>query len=247
MLKNILELMDIVHIVELLCIERGRDMSPLWLSLWVASIALIIGIVSGLAACYWMNRCKWSGMAIIDALITLPLVLPPVVVGFALLMVFTPGYAFGAWLEAHGMSVVFAASGAVVASSVIAFPLFYQTVRSALQSVDHNMEDVARTLGASELRIFFTISVPLAWKGILTGSILAFCRAMGEFGATILIAGNIPRVTRTMPLAIYSYVEAGQYMDAFELVIYICVLTLALLSGIHLITKGSLFRHIDNN
>ena len=188
-------------------------MSPFWLSLWVASIALVIVILSGLAACYWMNRCKWSGIAIIDALITLPLVLPPVVVGFALLMVFTPGYAFGAWLEAHGMSVVFAASGAVIASSVIAFPLFYQTV----------------------------------WKGILTGSILAFCRAMGEFGATILIAGNIPRVTRTMPLAIYSYVEAGQYMDAFELVIYICVLTLALLSGIHLITKGSLFRHTDNN
>jgi len=242
-LKNILELMDTANILKLLCIERGRDMSPLWLSLWVASIALIIVIVSGLAACYWMNRCKWSGMAIIDALITLP----PVVVGFALLMVFTPGYAFGAWLETHGMSVVFAASGAVVASSVIAFPLFYQTVRSALQSVDHNMEDVARTLGASESRIFFTISVPLAWKGILTGSILAFCRAMGEFGATILIAGNIPKVTRTMPLAIYSYVEAGQYMDAFELVIYIFVLTLALLSGIHLITKGSLFRHIDNN
>ncbi|ETJ13341.1 MAG: Molybdate ABC transporter, permease protein [Veillonella sp. DORA_A_3_16_22] len=127
-------------------------MSPFWLSLWVASIALVIVILSGLAACYWMNRCKWGGIAIIDALITLPLVLPPVVVGFALLMVFTPGYAFGAWLEAHGMSVVFAASGAVIASSVIAFPLFYQTVRSALQSVDHNMEDVARTLGASELR-----------------------------------------------------------------------------------------------
>ena len=179
-------------------------MSPFWLSLWVASLALVIVVLIGLAACYWMNRCKWSSIAILDALITLPLVLPPVVVGFALLMVFTPGYAFGAWLEVHGMSVVFAASGAVVASSVIAFPLFYQTVRSALQSVDHNMEDVARTLGASELRIFFTISVPLAWKGILTGSILAFCRAMGEFGATILIAGNIPKVTRTMPLAIYS-------------------------------------------
>ena len=88
-------------------------MSPFWLSLWVASVALIIVIVTGLGACYWMNRCKWGGMAILDALITLPLVLPPVVVGFALLMVFTPGYAFGAWLEAHGMSVVFAASGAV--------------------------------------------------------------------------------------------------------------------------------------
>ena len=221
-MKNILEIMDTANILNLLCIERGRDMSPFWLSLWVASIALIIVILSGLGTCYWMNRCKWGGIAILDALITLPLVLPPVV-------------------------VVFAASGAVIASSVIAFPLFYQTVRSALQSVDHNMEDVARTLGASELRIFFTISVPLAWKGILTGSILAFCRAMGEFGATILIAGNIPKVTRTMPLAIYSYVEAGQYMDAFELVIYICVLTLALLSGIHFITKGSLFHHIDNN
>ena len=212
-------------------------MSPFWLSLWVACIALVIVIAIGLAACYWMNRCKWSGIAILDALITLPLVLPPVVVG----------YAFGNWLQSHGLGVVFTAAGAVVASSVIAFPLFYQTVRSALQSVDHNMEDVARTLGASELRIFFTISVPLAWKGILTGSILAFCRAMGEFGATILIAGNIPKVTRTMPLAIYSYVEAGQYMDAFELVIYICVLTLALLSGIHLITKGSLFRHTEAN
>ena len=114
-------------------------MSPFWLSLWVASLALVIVILTGLAACYWMNRCKWSGIAVLDALITLPLVLPPVVVGFALLMVFTPGYAFGAWLESHGLGVVFTAAGAVVASSVIAFPLFYQTVRSALQFVDHNM------------------------------------------------------------------------------------------------------------
>ncbi|WP_282002610.1 molybdate ABC transporter permease subunit [Veillonella denticariosi] len=222
-------------------------MSPLWLSIWVASVALVFVIIGGLITCFLMNQCRWNGIAVIDAILTLPLVLPPVVVGFALLMIFTPGYAFGAWLESHGLGVVFSAAGAVVASSVIAFPLFYQTVRSALQSVDHNMEDVARTLGASELRIFFTISIPLAWKGILTGSILAFCRAMGEFGATILIAGNIPGLTRTMPLAIYSYVEAGQYMDAFELVIYICVLTLALLSGIHILTKGTLFRQIDHN
>ena len=99
-------------------------MSPFWLSLWVASLALVIVILTGLAACYWMNRCKWSGIAVLDALITLPLVLPPVVVGFALLMVFTPGYAFGAWLESYGLGVVFTAAGAVVASSVIAFPLF---------------------------------------------------------------------------------------------------------------------------
>ncbi|WP_251422417.1 molybdate ABC transporter permease subunit [Veillonella agrestimuris] len=221
-------------------------MSPFWLSIGVATIALIIVVITGLCLCFWMNRWRGNVIAIIDSLVTLPLVLPPVVVGFALLMVFSPGYAFGAWLEAHHIGVVFSALGAIIASSVISFPLFYQTVRAALQSVDHNIEDVARTLGASELRIFLTISMPLAWKGIVTGAILAFCRAMGEFGATILIAGNIPGLTRTMPLAIYSYVEAGQYTEAFEFVIYICVLTLALLSSIHLLTKGALFRHNES-
>ncbi len=130
-------------------------MSPFWLSLWVASIALIIVILSGLAACYWMNRCKWGGIAILDALITLPLVLPPVVVGFALLMVFTPGYAFGAWLEAHGMSVVFAASGAIIASSVIAFPLFYQTGTFCIAVRDHNMEDVGSNIRCFRVTHFF--------------------------------------------------------------------------------------------
>lgn len=220
-------------------------MSPFVLSIYVATISLVIVVIVGLCVCFGMKQCRCRGVAIIDALFTLPLVLPPVVVGFALLMMFSPGYAFGAWLESHGLGVVFSVLGAICASSVIAFPLFYQTVRSALESIDHNMEDVARTLGASELRIFLTISIPLAWKGILTGAILSFCRAMGEFGATILIAGNIPGVTRTMPMAIYSYVESGQYGDAFDLVIYICVLTLSLLSAIHLMTKGALFSDHD--
>ncbi len=222
-------------------------MSPFFLSLYVALIALLFVVVVGLGLCFAMQQCKWKGIAIIDVLLTLPLVLPPVVVGFALLIAFSPGYPFGAWLEAHNLGVVFSIGGAILASAVISFPLFYQTVRSALQSIDHNIEDVARTLGASEFRIFWTISIPLAWKGILTGAILSFCRGMGEFGATILIAGNIPGVTRTMPLAIYSFVESGQYGDALDLVIYICVLTLALLSSIHLITKGSLFRHGDQS
>ncbi len=220
-------------------------MSPFVLSIYVATISLVFVVIVGLCVCFGMKQCRCRGVAIIDALLTLPLVLPPVVVGFALLMMFSPGYAFGAWLESHGLGVVFSVLGAICASSVIAFPLFYQTVRSALQSIDYNMEDVARTLGASELRIFLTISIPLAWKGILTGAILSFCRAMGEFGATILIAGNIPGVTRTMPLAIYSYVDSGQDGDAFDLVIYICVLTLSLLSAIHLMTKGTLFSDHD--
>lgn len=155
-------------------------MSPFVLSIYVATISLVIVVIVGLCVCFGMKQCRCRGVAIIDALLTLPLVLPPVVVGFALLMMFSPGYAFGAWLESHGLGVVFSVLGAICASSVIAFPLFYQTVRSALESIDHNMEDVARTLGASELRIFLTISIPLAWKGILTGAILSFCRAMGE-------------------------------------------------------------------
>ncbi|WP_298703681.1 molybdate ABC transporter permease subunit [uncultured Veillonella sp.] len=216
-------------------------MSPLWLSLEVASIALI-GIVGvGLWLCYMLKRYSFPGKALIDSIVTLPLVLPPVVVGFALLVMFSPGYTLGAWLEAHGLGIVFSKGGAILAAAIIGFPLFYQTVRAALGSVDSTMEDVARTLGASELRIFFTISMPLAWKGIVTGAILAFCRALGEFGATILIAGNIPGLTRTMPLAIYSLVEFGDYEGAFELVGYICILTLGLLWFVHFITKGSLF------
>ena len=216
-------------------------MSPLWLSLEVALLALVHIIVVGLLLNYILKRYDVKGKALIDSVLTLPLVLPPVVVGFALLVIFSPGAAFGAWLQSIGIQVVFSKMGAVLASSIIGFPLFYQTVRAALSSIDPAVEDVARTLGASEVRIFFTISIPLAWKGIVTGAILAFSRALGEFGATILIAGNIPGLTRTMPLAIYSLVEVGDYSGAFTIVVYICALTLGLLWSVHLITKGGLF------
>lgn len=213
-------------------------MNPLVLSLTVATMALINVVICGLALAFLLRQWRSPITALLESIITLPLVLPPVVVGFALLMVFSPGYAFGAWLEAHNISIVFSINGAIIASSVIAFPLFYQTVRSALDSIDHRIEDVGRTLGASEWRVYWTLSIPLAWKGIVTGAILAFCRAMGEFGATILIAGNMPGLTRTMPLAIYSFVEAGQYDDAFQQVVYICILTLMLLCTIQWLTKG---------
>ncbi len=216
-------------------------MSPFWLSLEVATYALILIVIVGLALNFIMKRYQFPGKTLVDSIVTLPLVLPPVVVGFALLMIFTPGYAFGHWLQEHGLAVVFSKAGAVIASAIIGFPLFYQTVRSALQSVDGSVEDVARTLGASESRIFFTISLPLAWRGVLTGSILGFSRALGEFGATILIAGNIPGVTRTMPLAIFSAVEAGEYDMALTLVIYICALTLGLLWTVHYVIKRGLF------
>ena len=216
-------------------------MIALQLSIEVAFLALLINVVVGLSLTYVMKRYSFPGKALIDYFFTLPLVLPPVVLGFVLLIIFSPGNAFGAWLEAHGIRVVFSKLGAIIASAVVSFPLFYQSVRTALAGIDSDMEDVARTLGASEFRVFWTISLPLAWKGILSGSILSFARGLGEFGATILIAGNIPGVTRTMPLAIYSLVEFGDYSGAFELVIYICVLTLGLVWAIQGLTKGSLF------
>lgn len=216
-------------------------MIALQLSIEVAFLALLINVVVGLSLTYVMKRYSFLGKSLIDSFFTLPLVLPPVVLGFMLLIIFSPGNAFGAWLEAHGIRVVFSKLGAIIASAVVSFPLFYQSVRTALAAIDSDMEDVARTLGASEFRVFWTISLPLAWKGILSGSILSFARGLGEFGATILIAGNIPGVTRTMPLAIYSLVEFGDYSGAFELVIYICILTLGLVWAIQGLTKGSLF------
>lgn len=211
-------------------------MSPLLLSLEIAGLALINILVIGLLLVYLMKRYNFIGKALLDAIFMLPLVLPPVVVGFVLLMIFSPANWFGAWLDTYGLTVVFTKAGAVIAASVVAFPLFYQTARSALESVNTDIEDVARTLGASEWRIFLTITIPLAWKGLVTGGILAFSRALGEFGATILLAGNIPGVTRTMPLAIYSLVEYGDYDGAWFLVAYICILTLSLLCFVHLLT-----------
>lgn len=216
-------------------------MNPLLLSLEIAGYSLLIIMVLGLAVNYVLKVKLKRGRALIDSLLTLPLVLPPVVVGFAILMALSPAYALGQWLQAHGMGIVFTKAGAVLAATCVAFPLFHQSLKAALHTTDPVIEDVARTLGASELRIFLTISLPLAWRGILSGAVLAFCRALGEFGATILVAGNIPGLTRTLPLAIYSSVEAGNYNEALLFVIYICALTLALLWGIQFLAGSSLF------
>lgn len=216
-------------------------MTPLWLSLQVAAWALLLIAISGTFFNYILKVKIRRGRSVIDAILTLPLVLPPVVSGFAILLIFTPGNSLGAWLMSMGVSVVFSKIGAIIASALIGFPLFYQSLRSALAAIDERIEDVARTLGASEWRIFFTISLPLAWKGIVSGLILAFCRALGEFGATILVAGNIPGLTQTLPLAIYSGVESGNYNEAGMYVLTISVLTLSLLWGIHFLTKNSLF------
>lgn len=213
-------------------------MTPFWLSLEIAFWALFVVAISGLLLNYGMFSFSFSGKTLIDSIVTLPLVLPPVVIGFALLVVFSPAYPFGAWLEMLGVQVVFSRLGAVLAAAIVAFPLFYRTLRGALAEIPQEMLEVARTLGASETKIFFTIAMPLAWRGILTGLILAFSRALGEFGATILIAGNIPSLTRTLPLAIYSSVEQGAYDEAVQYVFIICALSLSLLCGVQLLLEN---------
>ncbi len=216
-------------------------MNPLLLSLVVATTAVCLIVVIGLFVNYMMRVYVKRWRLFFDSLLTLPLVLPPVVVGFGILLLFNPQSYVGAFLKYHGVQVLFTIVGAIIASAIVAFPLFYQSLRVALEAVDPDIEDVARTLGASEFRVFWTISLPLAWRGLVSGAVLSFCRALGEFGATILVAGNIPGVTRTLPLAIYSAVEAGAYDTAQLYVLYITVLTLALMWSIHFLIGGSLF------
>ncbi len=213
-------------------------MSPLYLSLLIGTIATILVLLCGVLLHGFLKIYVHRGRAFIDSIITLPLVLPPVVMGFFILVAFSPSYGLGSLLDEHGIRIVFTKVAAVLASAVVAFPLFYQSLKGGLEMVDPVMEDVARTLGASEWRIYWTISLPLAKKALLSGVVLAFCRAVGEFGATILVAGNIPGVTRTLPLAIYTSVESGKYGEAFEYVCIISLLTICLLWVVHSIGFG---------
>jgi len=183
------------------------DWYPVILSLRVALIS--VGIISCLAIplARLMARRDFYGKDIVEAAITLPLVLPPSVVGYGLLILIGKNGLLGKALESIGISLIFTWWAVVLAATVVAFPLMYQSAKAAFKSVDENFEKAARTLGASELRIFLTVTLPLAWPGIVAGLVLSFARALGEFGATLMVAGNIPGRTQTIPTAIYFAVE----------------------------------------
>jgi molybdate transport system permease protein len=183
------------------------DWSPLWISVATSFTATIITLATGLTAAAWREGRKGPLMAVIDGVFLLPLVLPPTVVGFFLLLLFGRNGPLGKLLFRMGTTVVFSWPATVIAASVVAFPLMYLTARAALEQVEPRLLQAARTLGASEWRVFREVSLPLAWPGILAGTILAFARALGEFGATLMIAGNIPGRTATIPIAIYFAVE----------------------------------------
>lgn len=203
------------------------DLVPVWISIKTAFAATLVTFFLGLAAARYMAGHDFRGKSLVDGLLILPLVLPPTVVGFGLLYLFGRNGLLGQLLFDLGRPVVFSWSATVIASTVVSFPLMYQAARAAFEQVEPNLENAARTLGASEWAVFWRISVPLAWPGIAAGIILAFARSLGEFGATLMLAGNIPGKTQTIPLAIYFAVEAGHEAQALNWVLIVLVISLA--------------------
>jgi len=214
------------------------DLSPLWISLATSVTATAITFVVGLAAAVWRERYTSPAMALVDGIFLLPLVLPPTVVGFLLLLLFGRNGPLGKLLLHFGATIVFSWPATVIAAAVVAFPLMYLTSRAALEQVQPELLQAARTLGASEWRVFREIALPLAWPGVLAGTILSFARALGEFGATLMIAGNIPGKTETIPIAIYFAVEADEMQRALTWCAVDVVISLALLSGLYYWTRA---------
>ena len=220
------------------------DLSPLYISLATTCAATIATFFLGLMAArvmYSMGgvRRAWSVRAWIDGILTLPLVLPPTVVGFILLVIFGRRSLIGHALESIGITIVFSWPATVIAATVVAFPLMYRTTLGAFEQVNRNYLDAARTLGASERMVFRRVLLPLAAPGVLAGTVLAFARALGEFGATLMLAGNIPGRTQTMPIAIFSAAEGGDMRVAYLWVGLIVLLSLAM---IHLLNRQSKVR-----
>ncbi len=200
------------------------------LSLKVAGTATALNIVLGIAVGYFLARTRFPGRDLLDTLLTLPMVMPPTVLGYYLLVLVGRRSAFGSWLyDTFGINLIFTWQGAVIAATIVAFPLVFKPARAAFEAVDGQLEQAARVLGVSELSIFFRISLPLAWRGILAGVLLAFARALGEFGATLMVAGSIPGKTQTLSIAVYEAVQAGKDDTANMLVVItsiVCVVVL---------------------
>ncbi len=184
----------------------------------MAVLSTLLILPAGLAMAWLLARRRWRGKALVETFISLPLVLPPVVTGLALLQLFGRRGPFGHWLlNAFGVEVAFTWKAVVLALAVMSFPLLVRAARTAIEEVNPLFEQLARTLGAGEWRVFFTITLPLARRGVLAGTLLAFARALGEFGATVLVAGNIPGQTTTLSVSIYHQVQLGQDGRAWTL------------------------------
>ncbi len=194
-----------------------EDWQTVRFTAWVAAVSTLLILPPGLAVAWLLARRQWPGKSIVETLVSLPLVLPPVATGLILLRILGRHGPLGNWLHAAGWEVIFTWRAVLIALAVMSFPLLVRSARTAFEQVDPRLEQIAATLGAAAPRIFFTITLPLATRGVLGGMLLAFARALGEFGATILVAGNIPGQTSTLSLAIYHSVQLGQDDHAFRL------------------------------
>ncbi len=206
------------------------DWRPLWLSLRVAGVATLIAWLAGMALGWVVARTRLPGRTLLEAVCMLPLVLPPTVIGYGILLLAGRRSALGSWLREHlDYSIVFSWHGAVVASAVVALPLVLKSASAAFAGVDRTLEAAARTLRQSPWSVFVRVTLPLAGPGILAGTLLAFARAMGEFGASLMVAGSIPGRTQTLSMAIYDAVQAGEEHTAAVLVLVTSVLSVAVL------------------
>ena len=204
------------------------QLSAIWLSIKVSIVATLLNAAIGIPLAYLLARRRFWGRGAVDVLVTLPLVLPPTVTGYYLIVLLGRRGVLGAPLyEATGWSVAFTWYAAVIAATVMALPLLVRTARAAIESVDPNLERAAFTLGRAEWRTALEVTLPLARNGILAGLVLAFARALGEFGATIMLAGNIPGKTQTLPLSIYTAVQTGEAGQAMALVGVLTLLSCA--------------------
>jgi molybdate ABC transporter, permease protein len=209
-------------------------LTPLWLSLKVAFWATVASALLGMALGFYLARRQHWSRELLDTLCTLPMVLPPTVLGYYLLVAFGSQSSLGRWLrDVWDINLVFSLQGAIIAATVVSFPLVFKPARAAFEAVDVELEHAGRVLGVSELGVFLRITLPLAWRGILAGVMLGFVRALGEFGATLMIAGSIPGKTQTLSIAIYEAVQAGRddLANILALVISVVCVTLLLLAN----------------
>ena len=215
------------------------ETAALLLSLWVGIASMLFSLPLALAVAWLLARWRFVGHQLLNGLVHLPLVLPPVVVGFALLVLFGRHGPIGAWLyDTFGFTVAFNWKGAALASAVMGFPLMTRAMRLSLEGVDRRLEAAARTLGASRWRVFWTITLPLMAPGILTGAILGFARSVGEFGATITFVSNIPGETQTLPLALYAFTQVpGGDPPAFRLCIIAVIVAMTALLASEIVAR----------
>lgn len=215
------------------------DLTPIWTSLKTATTATVITFFLGITAARWMLSYRGKSKGLIEGLLTAPLVLPPTVVGFLLLLLFGRNGFIGQILDYFGITVIFSWYATVIASTVVAFPLMYKTALGAFKQIDSNLLACARTLGASEWKIFWQIILPLAKPGLIAGTLLAFARALGEFGATLMLAGSIPGKTETIPIAIFFAAEGGAMDRALLLVIVMLAISLAVITAVNYWTEAN--------